>query len=159
LVHVPASGYYAWQRGQQPALIKSEPAWETALIKVFGMHKRCFGTRHLQVALRKEGYQVVHQRLRTAMRRRGLYALQSNAFAPHATDSTHGLRCVPDPLLDQPTPTQANRVQVSDITRIYHLVGGEWAYLYAFQNMASKHVVGGQVRTTMPGERVPRALQ
>ncbi|MEJ7663956.1 MAG: hypothetical protein WKG07_32705 [Hymenobacter sp.] len=37
------------------------------------------------------------QRLRAAMRRRGLHALQPKAFTPRTTDSTHGLRCAPEP--------------------------------------------------------------
>ncbi|MBC8081906.1 MAG: hypothetical protein H7Z21_01735 [Hymenobacter sp.] len=49
---VPPSGFYAWQRGQQRAVAKKTPAWETALVKVFGLHKRRYGTRRLQVALR-----------------------------------------------------------------------------------------------------------
>lgn len=49
------------------------PAWETALFKVFGVHKSCYDTRRLQVALRQNGHAVGHQRLRTVMRRRGEY--------------------------------------------------------------------------------------
>ncbi|RZK96659.1 MAG: hypothetical protein EOO62_28985 [Hymenobacter sp.] len=116
LVQVSASGYYAWQQAQQQNLNQSEPAWETALVKVFGVHKRCYGTRRLRVELRRKGYRVGRQRLRTAMSRRGLQALQPKAFTPRTTDSTHGLRCAPNRLLDQPKPTQANRVWVSDIT-------------------------------------------
>ena len=63
LVKVPASGYYVWQQVQQQAVIQPEPAWETALVKVFGVHKRCYGTRRLQVALRKKGHRVGRQRL------------------------------------------------------------------------------------------------
>jgi putative transposase len=85
--------------------VQGEPAWEQTLVKVFGRHKRCYGTRRLQVALRRKGYRVGRQRLRTAMRRRGLYALQPKAFTPRTTDSTHGLRCAPNRLLDQPKPT------------------------------------------------------
>src|SRR5205823_10760233 len=40
LVEVPASGYYAWQQLQHQAVLKPAPAWETALVKVFGVHKR-----------------------------------------------------------------------------------------------------------------------
>ena len=158
LVAVPASGYYAWQRAQQQAGTKPEPAWETALVKVFGVHKRCYVTRRLRVALRKGGHRVGRQRLRAAMRRRGLRALQPKAFTPRTTDSTHGLRCAPNRLLDQPKPTQANRVWVSDITYL-PLANGEWAYLCAFQDMASKQVVGWQVGATMPEELVTSALQ
>ena len=49
------------------------PAWETALFKVFGLHKRRYDTRRLQVALRQNGHAVGRQRRRTAMRRRGEY--------------------------------------------------------------------------------------
>ena len=155
---VPPSGFYAWQQGQQRTVGSESPAWEKALVKVFGYHKRRYGTRRLQVALRQKGHRVGRQRLRTAMRRRGLRALQPKAFAPRTTDSTHGLRCAPNRLLDQPKPTQANRVWVSDITYL-PLANGAWAYLCAFQDMTSKHVVGWYVMATMPEELVTTALQ
>lgn len=126
LVQVPASGYYAWQQAQQQAVNRPEPEWESALVKVFGVHKRCYGTRRLRVELRRKGYRVGRHRLRAAMRRRGLHALQPKAFTPRTTDSTHGLRCAPNRLLDQPKPTQANRVWVSDITYL-PLANGDWA--------------------------------
>ena len=155
---VPASGYYAWRAGQQQVVAKPEPAWETALVKVFRHHKRRYGTRRLQVALRQDGHRVGRQRLRVAMRRQGLHALQPKAFTPRTTDSTHGLRCAPNRLLDQPKPTQANQVWVSDITYL-PLANGSWAYLCAFQDMVTKHVVGWYVGATMPEELVTTALQ
>ena len=159
VLDVPPSGFYARQTEQQRAVGDPKtPAWETVLTKVFGFHKRCYGTRRLQVALRHKGHRVGRQRLRTAMRRRGLRALQPKAFTPRTTDSTHGLRCAPNRLLDQPKPTQANRVWVSDITYL-PLANGDWAYLCAFQDVASKHVVGWQVGATLPEERVTSALQ
>jgi putative transposase len=158
VVAVSASGYYAWQQAQQQVVTQPEPAWETALVKVFGAHKRCYGTRRLQVALRNKGHRVGRQRLRAAMRRWGLHALQPKAFTPRTTDSTHELRCAPNRLLDQPKPTQANRVWVSDITYL-PLAGGDWAYLCAFQDLASKQVLGWQVGATMPEELVTSALQ
>ena len=113
VLRVPASGYYAWQQAQQHAPALRTPAWEMALVKVFGRHKRRYGTRRLQVALRSKGHRVGRQRLRAAMRRRGLHALQPKAYTPRTTDSTHGLRCAPNRLLDQPKPTRANRIWVS----------------------------------------------
>jgi putative transposase len=158
LVEVLASGYYAWQKTQQQVVTQLEPAWETALVKVFGIHKHCYGTRRLRVELRRKGYRVGRQRLRVAMRRRGLHALQPKAFTPRTTDSTHGLRCAPNRLLDQPKPIQANRVWVSDITYL-PLANGDWAYLCAFQDVASKQVVGWQVGAAMPEDLVTSALQ
>ena len=158
VVAVPTSGYYAWQRAQAQVGSEQSPAWEEALVKAFGHHKRRYGTRRLQVALRRKGHRVGRHRLRGAMRRRGLRALQPRAFTPRTTDSTHGLRCAPNRLLDQAKPTQANRVWVSDITYL-PLANGDWAYLCAFQDVASKHVVGWQVGATMPEELVTGALQ
>ena len=160
---VPASGYYAWQAGPQRAVGAATLVWETALDKAFRHHQRRYGTRRLQVALRQDGHRVGRQRLRVAMRRRGLHALQPKAFTPRTTDSTHGLRCAPNRLLDQPKPTQANRVWVSDITYL-RLANGSWvvpgrAYLCAFQDQCTKHVVSWHVGATMPEELVTTALQ
>lgn len=122
------------------------------------MHKRRYGTRRLQVALREKGHRVGRQRLRTAMRRRGLHASHPKAYTPRTTDSTYGRRCAPNRLLDQPTPTRANRVWVSGITYL-PLATGTWAYLCAFQDVASNHVPGWHVAATVPEELVTTALQ
>ncbi|AWM32211.1 IS3 family transposase [Hymenobacter nivis] len=125
---------------------------------MFGVHKRRYGTRRLRVALRQKGYRVGRQRLRTALRRRALHALQPKAYTPRTTDSPHGLRCAPNRLLDQPKPTQANRVWVSDTTYL-PLANGDWVYLCAYQDMASKQVLGWQVGASMPEDLITRALQ
>ena len=141
----------AWRQTQ--AAGTSEPAWKTEMLAVFDHHKRRYGTRCLQVELRGKGHRVGRQALRTGLRRHQRRALQPKAFAPHTTDSTHGQRCVPNLLLDQPRPTHANRVWVSDITYL-PLANGMWAYLCAFQNVCTKHVVkhvvGWQVRADKP---------
>ena len=110
----------------------------------------------------KKGHRVGRQALRTGLRRHHRRALQPKVFAPRTTDSTHGQRCAPNLLLDQPRPTQANRVWVSDITYL-PLANGNWAvpgraYLCAFQDMCTKHVVGWQVRADMPEALVISAL-
>ena len=125
---------------------------------LFARHKSRYGTRRLRVALHQEGHRVGRQALRSALARRGLRALQPKAYTPRTTDSTHGLRCAPNRLLDQPKPTQANRVWVSDITYL-PLANGAWAYLCAFQDVASKLVVGWHVLDTMPEALVTTALQ
>jgi hypothetical protein len=112
--------------------------------KVFDVHKRCYGTRRLRVELRRKGYRVGRQRLRKAMRWRGLPALQPQAFTPRTTDSTHELRCAPNRLLHQPKPTRDNQVWGSDIICLA-LAGSDWAYRCAYQDMVSKRVVGWQV--------------
>ncbi|RZK28260.1 MAG: IS3 family transposase [Hymenobacter sp.] len=155
VLHVVPSRYYAWC---QRAVPKAEPAWETVMVDVFDDHQRRYGTRRLQVELRELGHRVGRQALRTALRRHGRKALQPKAFTPRTTDSTHGKRCAPNLLLDQPRPTQANRVWVSDITYL-PLASGQWVYCCAFQDVCSKQVVGWQVRPDMPEALVTTALQ
>ena len=53
---MPASGYYAWQTGQQRAVAEQTSAWQTALVKAFCIHQRRYGTRRLRVALRQNGH-------------------------------------------------------------------------------------------------------
>ncbi|WP_159452099.1 IS3 family transposase [Hymenobacter roseosalivarius] len=128
------------------------------MIQVFATHKSRYGTRRRRAALQQQGHRVGRQALRTAMHRRQLRALQPKAYTPRTTNSTHGLRCAPNRLLDQPPVVQANRVWVSDITYL-PIASGAWAYLCAFQDVASKHVVGWQVMATMPEELIIVALQ
>ena len=138
---VVPSRYYAWRLAQVNGMVgKQEPAWETEMVAVFDHHKRRYGTRRLQAELRETGHRVGRQALRTGLRRHGREALPPKSFVPRTTDSTHGQRCAPNLLLDQPRPTQANRVWVSDITCL-PLASGAWAYLCAFQDACTKHVV------------------
>ncbi|MGI4822653.1 MAG: DDE-type integrase/transposase/recombinase [Janthinobacterium lividum] len=64
----------------------------------------------------------------------------------------------PNRLLDQPTPTQANQVWVSDSTYL-PLANGDWAYLGAYRDRVSKQVVGWHVMATMPEELSTTAWQ
>ncbi|AWM35151.1 IS3 family transposase [Hymenobacter nivis] len=155
VLHVVPSRYYAWCQRTETT---GAPAWETAMVDVFDDHQRRYGTRRLQVELRELGHRVGRQALRTALRRHARKALQPKAFTPRTTDSTHGKRCAPNLLLDQPKPTQANRVWVSDITYL-PLASGQWVYCCAFQDVCTKQVVGWQVRADMPEALVTTALQ
>ncbi len=155
---VPPSRYYAWRQRPSPSPGADTPAWETALVETFTQHQRRYGTRRLRADLQAQGHRVGRGRLRAALQRLDLRALQPRRFSPRTTDSTHGLRCAPNRLLDQPRPTQANRVWVSDITYL-PLAAGTWAYLCAFQEACTCRVVGWQVLDQMPETLVTTALQ
>jgi transposase InsO family protein len=128
------------------------------MVGVFDDHQRRYGTRRLQVELRELGHCVGRQALRKALRRHGRKALQPKTFTPRTTDSTHGKRCAPNLLLDQPHPTQANQLWVSDSTYL-PMASGQWGYYCAFQAVYTKQVVGWQVRPDMPEALVTTALQ
>ena len=158
-LNVSPARYYAWRTRQQPTPVRpAAPDWEQALKDTFGQHKRCYGTRRLRVELQAQGHRVGRQRLRAAMRRHRLQAIQPRAYTPRTTDSTHGLRSAPNRRLDQPKPTQPNQVWVSDSTYL-PLASGQWAYLCAFQDAYTRQVVGWRVLDTMPEELVTSALR
>ena len=85
--------------------------------------------------------------------RRAGHAPPGPARAP-----TQGVHPAHDRLLDQPKPTQANRVWVSDISCL-PLATCCCAYLCAFQHVATKHVAGWHVTATIPERLVTTAVQ
>ena len=153
---VGVASYYRWQ--QKGAARCPVPAWESALCHVFVLHKRRYGTRRLRAELRAQGHQIGRHRIRQALHRRELVAVQPRAFVPRTTQSEHGPRVAANQLLDRPVPTAADQVWVGDITYL-PLQNGSWAYLAAFQDVYSKRVVGWQVLAGMPEQLVVSALR
>lgn len=153
---VGVASYYRWhKRAASRPLV---PTWEQVLCQTFSQHKRRYGTRRLRAELRAQGHQVGRHRIRQALRRHELLALQPRAFVPRTTQSEHGPRVAANHLLDRPTPTAADQVWVGDITYL-PLQNGSWAYLAAFQDVYTKRVVGWQVLGSMPEELVTTALR
>ena len=119
VLDVVPSHYYGWQHAQAVGAVgTTEPAWKTEMAAVFDHHKRRYGTRRLQVKLRELGHRVGRQARRTGLRRHRRKVLPPKSFVPRTTDSTHGQRCALNLLLDQPKPSQANKVWASDITSL-----------------------------------------
>ena len=153
---VGVASYYRWpQKGVARLLV---PAWERTLCQVFVQHKRRYGTRRLRAELHAQGHMVGRHRIRQALRRRELVAVQPRAFVPRTMQSKQGPRVATNHLLEQPAPTKANQVWVGDITYL-PLQNGSWAYLDAFQDVYTKRVVGWQILSSMPEELVDTALR
>ena len=147
------SRYYAWcQRAEMP---KAEPAWETALVDVFDDHQRRYGTRRLQVELRALGHRVGRQALRTALRRHGRKALQPKAFTPRTTDSTHGKRCAPNLLLDQPQALPRLIACGSAILPIYRWPTATGFIAVPFRTCAPSRWWAGRCGPTCPKRWLP----
>ncbi|GAB3244190.1 hypothetical protein GCM10027346_41660 [Hymenobacter seoulensis] len=134
------------------------PAWEKALCQAFVQHKRRYGTRRLRAELQAQVHRIGRHRIRHALRRRELVAVQPRAFVPRTTQSEHGPRVAANHVLDRPAPTAADQVWVGDITYL-PLQNGAWAYLAAFQDVYTKRVVGWQVLGSMPEELVVSNLR
>ena len=125
---VAPSRYYAWQQGRQRAVGEAAPNWETALVAFFARHNSRYGTRRLRVTLHQEGHRVGRQALRSTLARRGLRALQPKAYTPRTTDSTHGLRCALNRLLNPRQFFRANRqplLHLSAVRRLHPYFNGK----------------------------------
>ena len=153
---VGVASSYRWQKKAASRLLV--PAWEQALCQTFSQHKRRYGTRRLRAELRAQGHRIGRHRIRQALHRRDLVALQPRAFVPRTTCSEQGPRVAANHLLARPAPTAPDQIWVGDITYLL-LRNGEWAYLAALQEVYTKRVVGWQVLGTMPETLITTALR
>ena len=150
------ASYYRWQ--QKGAARSLVPAWERTLCQVFVQHKRRYGTRRLRAELHAQGYPVGRHRIRQALRRRELVAVQPRAFVPRTTQSEQGHASRPITYWSGQPPRRPTRSGWGT-SPIYRCRMAAWAYLAAFQDVYTKRVVGWQVLGSMPEELVVSALR
>ena len=79
VLRVGVASYYRWQKGAASRPLA--PTWEQALCQTFRQHKRRYGTRRLRAEWWAQGHQIGRHRIRQALRRRELVAVQPRAFA------------------------------------------------------------------------------
>lgn len=142
------TAYYRYKRGQSYQLTGPKQDKKQLIERVFGEHKRRYGSRRIVAELQEQGHKVGRQQVRMLMKVAGLQAIQPKSFVPRTTDSRHGKGYWPNLLLDQPMPTAPNLVWVSDITYL-PLAHGEWAYLGSWMDLFSRRIVGWRVDDTM----------
>ena len=133
MLEVSKSSYYQYRAGVtfQPSIAKQEMIGR--IHDVFWGNRRRYGSRRIQKALQDEGVEVGRHRIRRLMQQQNWRAIQPRNFVPRTTDSSHGLRACPNPLLAlgqpiRPDKAWQGRLAVSDITYL-PLVDGGWAYL------------------------------
>ena len=147
------TAYYRYKRGgpasgQSYQLTGPKQDKKQLIERVFGDHKRRYGSRRIVSELQQQGHKVGRQQVRMLMKVAGLQAIQPKSFVPRTTDSRHGKGYWPNLLLDQPMPTAPNLVWVSDITYL-PLVNGEWAYLGSWMDLFSRRIVSWRVDGNM----------
>lgn len=152
-LQVSRSAYYAYRKGQSYSEKPHEKATETAIVTAFTSHRRRYGVRRLLPELRQQGIQIGHYRVRKALRRYGLKAIQPRSYVPRTTDSRHPYPISPNLLAELPLPVQPEQVLVGDITYI-PLWGGNWAYLSVWMDLYSRKVVGWSLAEHMREELV-----
>lgn len=151
---LPRSTYY---HAAAPTASQREDAQIGSRIEaIFQTHRRRYGHRRIRAVLADEGLVCAPARVRRLMRQRGLQALQRRKFLPRTSD---GRADAPSPnlLLEQPLPTEPNRVWAGDITFIPTAKG--WLYLAVVIDLCSRKIVGWALADHLRANLVAEALQ
>lgn len=136
------------------------PPGKAALAKelgqLFARHKRRYGSRRLQSALRDMGHPTGRHRVRSLMRTLSLKAIQPKSFVPRTTQTDPSKARSPNLLLEMGPPEGPNRVVVGDITYLPCEEG--WLYLAAWMDLYSRYIGGWQLDDHMEASLVVGAF-
>jgi putative transposase len=139
IMHVSASGYYAWI-GRPPSKWSLQEARLELEIKAMDNRTRhTYGAERLQRELIGQGVQVGICRIKRIKKKLGIRCKQKRKFKA-TTDSKHSLPIVENILGQQFTVTAPNKVWVSDITYVPTDEG--WLYLAGHKDLCTSEVVG-----------------
>jgi putative transposase len=154
VLRVPRSSYY---HAAEPTQSHREDEQLAALIStIFHQHRRRYGYRRIWRQLSIQGHACAPSRVRRLMQEHGLIAIQPKSYTPRTSD---GRADAPSPnlILDQPLPTEPNRVWAGDIT--YIPMGGRWIYLAVIIDLCSRRIVGWALAEHMRSSLVVDAMQ
>jgi putative transposase len=155
MLHVSASGYYAWLKRKPSKHAQEEARLE---IEIKAAHKRTretFGPERLQKDLAEHGVKVGSSRVRRIRKKLGIRCKQVKKFKA-TTNSKHALP-VADNLLEQNFEASLpNRVWVSDITYISTDEG--WLYCAAHKDLFNGEIVGYALGSRITKDLVIKSL-
>lgn len=155
---VSRSSYYAFVGGNSyvPSPNRSV-IWEEVR-SIFWEHERRYGSRRIEVELRKRGFAVGRDQVRTAMRTQGLVAIQPRSFVPKTTQDDPAKIRSPNLLLDrEPLCSGIREVLVGDIT--YWPGKDHWYFLAVWMDLFSRRILGWSFDRKMETYLVLSALQ
>lgn len=124
--------------------------------KIFHRHKGRYGYRRIHCEMADRAVVCAPQRVRRIMLQKGLRAIQPRRFAPQTSDG-RASRPSPNLLLNEPLPSQMNRVWAGDITYIPTASG--WLYLAVVIDLYSRRIVGWKLADHLRAPLVAGALE
>lgn len=134
LLKVSRSNYYTYQEK-----IKKEDPITKHIKRIFRDNNNSYGTRRIQVELRKEGYIASRRRIGRIMREKGLvsvYTVAQYRVYPKA-HNTQDIKNELDRSFDNKKKLEAI---VSDLT--YVRVGGKWNYICTILDLFNREIIG-----------------
>jgi len=156
VLHVSASGYYAWRGRPESARAQANRALVEDIRRVHTSSRRRYGSPRVHASLQAEGKRVGCNRVARLMHEHGIQAHRRRPFRK-TTDSNHAFPPAPN-LLDRQfaSAVAPNQVWLADMT--YIATGEGWLYLAAILDLFSRKIVGWAMSETMPQELTLAAL-
>ncbi len=157
LFEVSQSGYFSFLSRPPSPRSQRRQNFTQKIQALFHQHQHRYGRPRIYRHLKTQGEHVSEKMVGSILRAEGLRARRKKPFRPKTTLTSHSARFVPNLLKQQPLPTRANQVLVSDITYVATQEG--WLYLAAIMDLKTKVIKGYQIDERMPAELVCDALK
>ena len=147
-LNISRSSYYKWVNNEthQPSDLRRKE--EAEIVSTFHANKRRYGVRRIVKELEKRDLTIGSYKVRAALQRNGLKAIQPRKFVPKTTQSKHRYGMSPNLLQEAPLPKKPNKVWVGDLTYI-PMKDGKWLYLSAWMDLCSRRIVGWDLEDHM----------
>ena len=158
VLSISRSSYYDWRNAKTHQIKAVSQSMEDQAIAVFKANKRRYGTRRIVAELRHQDVQTSRYRVRKALYRNGLKAIQPRSFVPKTTNSRHPYPMSPNVLKEKGFPGSVNEIWVGDITYI-PMVGGTFRYLSVWMDLYSRKIVGWDLQDHMKESLVVASLR
>lgn len=155
LVHVSASGYYAWATRQPSHRAQENTRLVAAMRQVHVEVAGCYGSPRMHAELVQRGFCCSENRIARLMRQHGLVGKQRKKKRGSRFFDERGK--APNLLNQEFTVPAANQVWAADITYLPTAEG--FVYLAVVLDLYSRRVVGWAMRHRLGADLVGAALQ
>jgi putative transposase len=145
---ISRSSYYQWADSETYQSSNLRQKEEAEIVSTFHTHKRRYGVRRIVKELASRNLSIGSHKVRGALHRNGLKAIQPRRFVPKTTQSRHRYGMSPNLLKETPLPKKPNKVWVGDLTYI-PMRDGKWLYLSVWMDLYSRRIVGWDLEDHM----------
>jgi putative transposase len=153
---VARSGYYAWKQRGPSVRAQTNQALAGQIRAEFSASRNTYGSRRIQVALKRKTVPCGRHRVARLMRLAGLQARPRRKRPPITTQRAPGVVPAPNRLNQEFAATLPDQKWVCDFTFIQ--TGEGWLYLAVVLDLFSRRVIGWAMRDCRDTALVEAAL-
>lgn len=156
MLGVSSSGFYNWIKLGSLPISKLRQRAQVAVKAVFNEKKCRYGSPRIYRELKAKGQRIGKTVVEKVMKDLGLKARAKRKFVK-TTDSDHKNKAAPNLLERKFHQSEVGAVWLSDITYL-RLKNGGFIYLCVVMDLASREIVGWQIRDNMETDLLCAAL-